>query len=646
MPETYNASSVTYDAASVDYDGDPYVSLPFPIVGVYIGWNDGPYVANPGWTEITPYVRAVSTRRGRSDDFEQFDTGTAQLVLDNRDRRFDPFYTSGPYYLKLTPRRQIRIVGQANGVNYDIFRGFVAGWPVTWTDAGYDSTVTIQAFDALGLMAGEVVPTDWPYTYTTSLNPDHYWRADEAQPVTVISDIIGDWDVTAFGTQPIKPFESSTLGNGLQAGSLFTVDWRYSAASTETINEITFASWLKLSNYQREISPGVFATSFIAYEDGLLSVGVSRGNTTATLSQLLVTAQTLIGTTLYNRIFTFSPPYGSYDEPFHFALVASSAGAAAPNLTIYINGEAQTFTSTTSTGATSKTPRRFFQSNYASFQDAASWRRQLTATEISNLYNFGAGRIPETTTARMDRLIATTEWSPLLTGFTSTPAASVSEIGTGTGVVPEMQLVADSEGGSLYVSKAGVLTMTNRTDVFNAPRSSTPQATITDSGAGLKYGTELSIEYDADALSNDVTVTFSGNGEVNAYSDAVIEAYGAAATTIETQLADATSAAQLATRQLGVQGSLVPRISPIDLSVNTSQSDWQTILGLELLDRVTFKRTPTVGNQFSREALVNAIEHTIEPGSWSTSVQLSMRYTSPLICDDDVLGTVDFNYCG
>ena len=150
------------------FRSETYLSSPFPVAGVFIAWNDGPYVANPAWTEITTLVREISIRRGRSDDFEQFDTGTAQLVLDNRARTFDPFYTSGANYLKLTPRRQIRIVGQIGGSTYEVFRGYVAGWPVTWSDAGYDSTVTIQAFDALGLMANEVLPTDWPDFYTRS----------------------------------------------------------------------------------------------------------------------------------------------------------------------------------------------------------------------------------------------------------------------------------------------------------------------------------------------------------------------------------------------------------------------------------------------------------------------------------------------
>jgi hypothetical protein len=83
------------------------VAIPTPIVE--IAFNDTPYVNNPTWTDVTTYVRSIDTSRGRTDDFADFDTGTASVVLDNRSRLFDPFYTAGTYYGKLLPRRQIRI---------------------------------------------------------------------------------------------------------------------------------------------------------------------------------------------------------------------------------------------------------------------------------------------------------------------------------------------------------------------------------------------------------------------------------------------------------------------------------------------------------------------------------------------------------
>lgn len=647
MPIEYNQSGVTYDAAAYTYNGDPYVSSIFPVVGVYIAFDDGPYVASPTWTEITQYVRSVSTRRGRADDFEQFETGTAQLVLDNRARTFDPFYTSGPYYLKLTPRRQIRIVGQIGGTLYEVFRGYVAGWPVQWSEAGHDSTVTIQAFDALGLMANETLPTDWPDYYTKAAAPLAYWKLDDTRASNSSLEQMGNysWSFSGTATNAAVFREGNPASKSTPGGSTYFEQY------------ISVPPWGDTANIPASITGNPPpAMTFIGFGWNPSGESWTIGFAWTRKCQVSVSAAGVLSIScevaasgLQTKFLNFNAGSLRFNAgiPTHFVVVASaSTGSEWDTLAVYINGAQIAGTTSTSTGGSLFLFQTYTWYVRGSFQEVAMLTRGLTSAEALQIGRIAVNNVAETTSARMDRLVGTTDFPAALEAFTISPVATVSEIGSGRGVIPEMQLVADSEGGELYVSKAGALTTTSRYDVFNATRSANVQTTLTDTGVGLRYGPDVTIEYDADALKNDVTVTFSGDGEVNAYSDAVITAYGGASTTIETQLADPTSAAQLATLELGVEGSLVPRISPIDVSVNTAAADWQTILGLELLDRVTFKRTPSVGNQFSRDALVNAIEHQIEPGVWRTQLTLSMRYTSPLTADDDVLGTADFNYAG
>jgi len=644
MPINYDQSGVVYDSTTYTYDGEVFSPSVFPTGGVFIAWNDGPYVANPGWTEITPYVREISIRRGRADDLEQFDTGTAQLVLDSRTRTFDPFYTSGPYYLKLTPRRQIKIVAQIGGVNYDVFRGYVAGWPVTWSEAGFDSTVTIQAFDALGLMANETLPTDWPDFYTRAQNPTVYFKCNDSQGSTILRDAISNGAKWLKNRNPATNpnfFETPAIVPGAPSSSIFAANYINEQPLNSAVAPagaivgdypiLSVSAWCKGTGPQT----GGYNAITVENNGGRLSIYYNSGS--------VWTSQSRFGISTSGNRFVDAAYVPSFGQPFHIFVIANNS--ATP--TIYINGILVTTTSGSGVGSGGGWPLSL-ELGFANVQEVAVWdqRVNFTAADVAAIYNAGAARFTETTSARMQRLSDTTLFPALLESYTASSSASVSEIGTGTGVIPEMQLVADSEGGELYVSKSGILTMTNRTDVFNATRSANVQATLTDSGTGIRYGTEVSIEYDGDNLKNDVTVTLSGDGEVYATSDAVISAYGGSATTIETQLADTASAQQLALMELGVEGSLVPRITPLDVSANTAAADWQTILGLELLDRVTFKRTPSIGNQFSRDALVNAIEHQIVPGVWRTQLTLSMRYTSPLTCDDDVLGTVDFNYCG
>ena len=612
-----------------------------PTVGatpvVEISFVSGPYVVSPTWVDVTSYVREINIHRGRSSDFDQFDTGTAQLVLDNRTRLFDPFYTAGTYYTYLTPRRQIRIRATAGSTTYDVFRGYVAGWPVQWSQAGKDSTVTIQCFDALGLLANEVVPTDWPQFYTMALTPSRYWRCNDSRTTSSIRD-----QATAGSTFDIvlgsgnTLFETPPLSDGLASTELYASGGgAATTAITSTVDQRvhSLAFWFNFvtaGGVNEEVGRIIYWANGMFYQFSFNNAGNSL-------------VQLTIANTTNSRVYTFyNIPRA---QPAHLAFVVTPNAGGIPSATIYLNGTAITPSSTTSASPSGVT-QEYCLVGSAAFQEIAVFQNALTAAQVAQIYNAGTARFSESTTARMTRLIGTTSFPSGLYSFTASPVATVAEIGSGTGVVPELQLVADSEGGELYVSKTGVLTMTARTDVFNATRSTTSQATFTDAGGGLTYGPELLIEYDGDEQKNDITVNFSGNGTVNASNDYTISVYGGQATTIETQLADPTSASNLALVELGVEGSLVPRVSPINVSSNTSTASIQTILGLELLDRVTLIRTPTIGTAFNRAALINAIDHQVIPGVWNTQLTLSMRYTSPLICDDSVRGRVDYNYCG
>lgn len=605
---------------------------PTPVVE--ISFDDGPYVASPTWVDITSYVRDITIHRGRSSDFDQFDTGTAQLVLDNRTRLFDPLYTSGTYYGKLLPRRQIRIRGTANSTTYDVFRGYIAGWPVTWSEAGYDSTVTIQAFDALGLMANETLPTDWPQYTTEALNPRHYWKFNDTRTSKKVVDRGSGPNLTIdySAASEYQSFETPPMADGCVGNSLFlTTNTGASITTTTAFQNFTIAGLFLNPNNRSSSSAGYF---IFQYNGVALYVDIYDQITNPRI-------RIIQGGTVYE----YAGPALPKTNATYLTFTINAATPGTVIIGTFYNGTLVTSTFVSSAAAAQPNKESFTVSDLQC-QEVTVYDGILSDANIAKLYNAITGRYSETTTARMNRLIGTTSYPAALQNFTASPVATVSEIGSGAGVIAEMQLVADSEGGEIYVAKDGKLTTTARFDVFNATRSANVQATITDSGAGLKYGPELLIEYDADNLKNDITLQFSGDGEVNVSSDYTITTYGGASTTVETQLDSPTSATELANMELGVEGVLIPRISPLDLTPNTAAADWATILGLELLDRVTFKRTPATGNQFSRDALINAIDHQITPGVWQTQVTLSMRYTSPETLDDDVLGLLDLNYLG
>lgn len=105
--------------------------------------------------DISTAVRTVSTSRGRRRALERFGTGTASIVLDNRDRAFDPTNTASPYYnatvgvTGVVPSIPVVIRATWNGVTYPIFRGWIDSWNFDYSDAGIgDATATVSCSDA------------------------------------------------------------------------------------------------------------------------------------------------------------------------------------------------------------------------------------------------------------------------------------------------------------------------------------------------------------------------------------------------------------------------------------------------------------------------------------------------------------------
>ncbi|MGH7895696.1 MAG: hypothetical protein ACREQL_13575, partial [Candidatus Binatia bacterium] len=129
----------------------------------------------PTWIDVTSFLRSFSISRGRSNELDRIQAGTAVVVLSNRDRRFDSTNTGSPYYPDIVPMRRIRLTAELPGtgspfrmrserlrdgaslrgggtVTLALYQGFIEGWPQTWEDAK-DSAVTVRAVDVFKLLS-------------------------------------------------------------------------------------------------------------------------------------------------------------------------------------------------------------------------------------------------------------------------------------------------------------------------------------------------------------------------------------------------------------------------------------------------------------------------------------------------------------
>lgn len=98
--------------------------------------------------DVSDTARSVSISRGRSRELDKYRVGQATMVLDNRERTYDPTDLATAYLGQIQPRKEVRLtVG-----NQVAFNGVVEDWSFNY-DVGGDSTTTLLAVDGFSLLA-------------------------------------------------------------------------------------------------------------------------------------------------------------------------------------------------------------------------------------------------------------------------------------------------------------------------------------------------------------------------------------------------------------------------------------------------------------------------------------------------------------
>ena len=600
--------------------------MAWPTPKVSIAFDDGPYVANPTWTDITSYVYSADVSRGRADDYSQF-IGTAQVVLNNNSRLFDPFYTAGTYYGKLLPRRQIKIEGISNSVTYPVFRGFVDGFPASWDQAGKFATTTLSCFDGLSLLSQELLP-DYVAEYTKTLSPTNYWRCNDGQASTTITDVVGT--LSAVPLNSAQPYyrlginATTALATPMvtSPGAYRGLDAQYTSNS----QTISISGWINVVNAtSQEV---LFGGSTQSAYNPTFGITVVAGKVQAAYTTSATTRSTALST---------DATYDANNVPFFFTATFTTATKV---VRLYINGVLQTGATTTAATGTFVMPLIAGFIYYASVQELAVYATVLSDAQALALYNVNNNNVSETSAARMTRLLGYTSWDASLQSITASPVATVGALSPpNSNLVAEMQTVNDSEDGDLFVTRAGVIKFTDRNYVYTNTSSNTSQATF--ASGSIPFEPSVQINYDAASLRNNITVSFSGGGQTSTTNSASVTAYGTNAMNTGTQLSTQAQAVTLAAYQATVNGQLLTNISPVSVGVTAATSDWSTLLGLELLDRYTLTVQPPTGNSISQAELINRIEHHIVPGQWQMTVDGSARYSSWFILDKSSLNGTD-----
>ena len=226
------------------------------------GFGSGPLASAPTWTDIAAYVRGMMISRGRSSVRSAFDAGSCTLILDNRDGRFDPNNTSSPYSPNVRIGTPVRIQATYNAVTYDLFRGHVTRWPLTYPEAGKDGIAVVDCSENMAVLN------------TTHITASYLVEGSDDRIVNVLDD--AGWpaaarDIDAGSTDVAAvDLEGSALDQILAAVDAEQGEFFIAKNGDATfLNRIAFST----ASSQATFNPGTsldYTTVDLSYDDDFL----------------------------------------------------------------------------------------------------------------------------------------------------------------------------------------------------------------------------------------------------------------------------------------------------------------------------------------------------------------------------------------
>lgn len=603
---------------------DPTAAWAYPgvtAIGAVFEWSPSTAPgATPVWEDITDYVLSGRIDRGRQSEFDRTSAGRMSLLLDNRDRTFDPAYNN-----QARPNVRIRATVGSGGDLVSLYDGYIDGLPQAY-DPPNDATVQLTATDGFKALArheldaiyGSVVEADGPWGW---------WRLADDLPVTVTAiDSSGN---DFHGTWKGNPQASSTLLTDGPGGATLDGEADGVVISTGTLpsTPLSIEAWVKTGKYGTNLSliagqtheiggtNPQFIRDFVLFMDN--DTGVA--NFTARIvgeSNITVTGTTVLRDTGPHHVV------GTIDTD--------------RKLRLYVDGVQEGGTSAAATGTSLDSSGRLRigrpptnnetggGETYKCFKgdicEVAVYDRALSGAEVLEHYTAGAAPWSgDTTGARVARILDLVGWPAgdrdLDTGASTLGAARQIE---GRSALDHLLAVEQTEQGRFFIAGNGKATFYDRHHVVNT----TAEASFTDTDDSSFI--DLEFEFNDSNVINDCTVTRVGGVPQRAQNATSIASYWRNSESI-TGVLYAGDAEALAMAQWRVQNFGTPVLRPtrmtFDLATNLPDM-FERVVRRELGDRVSMTRTLT-GTDIDVDAVVEGITHSFNRREWLISWNLS-----------------------
>lgn len=619
-------------------------------------------LASINWTDVSAYVRGVTTNRGRSSELDSFQTGSASIVFSNADRRFDPEYTAGPYYGALTPLRPIRIRAKYGaGATTNLFFGWIDGWPQTY-EMTFDSTVTVNASDAFKLL--NLITLDSYYSYYAKTLMDvagSWFRMDDGDDSSVATAAFtaglnqgsGQY-VDASGVPTTSVSVASLTVNDTNLAAVF--DGNRSVAVPESGAYPAFAIVSNQTSVWFETSTTTDGTYGI-FDDGYgttICMVVSAGLGTI---ECMASRNDSIPPSISTTTTVWTSPIKVNDgKPHH---VAISWDQAVDGYCRVDNISATRFgvgTYNQRGGYAIRSIGKAIRPGFTilnfigTIDEVLTWGGSLTTTAASNLYamgkgTFGLGNITSNLVIQVLNMIGwMTDARSITTGTGRTSAIDVQ----GSTALTALQSWETAEQGKLFVDASGNVKFIGRNTLWTQSIYAVSQRTYGDGTGELPY-TGFESSYD-DRLIYNVVSGNRVNGPVITAQDTNSQGqYFIRPNDLsDLNVSSNQQVLDIVSDRLYRYAQPKYRVASITISPQANPASlYPAVIGDEIGTRITVKRQPqNVGSAISQELSIEGIQHSITPDSWQTNYLLAPAIGIYFTLNSATFGVLDSNVLG
>jgi len=617
------------------------------------------------WTDVSAYVRDLSTKRGRNNELDSFSPGTMSVTLSNADRRFDPEYTAGPYFGSVTPSRPIRVQAEYDGQGVeDLFFGWIDGWDQQYNRPS-DATVVVTATDGFKILNQLTLQGSWDF-YTNQLAPWCWWKFGESAPVNVLY---------GYGDRAVDLGWVTNTGVGTYAqaaGSLISDS--DSGAGAFDGNSVQSDGWsdpIRLfGEYEDQLLELVFSTTTTTPG----SYGIARfGSSEFVMGVGLVVDANGVGTITFwqgtlagiDQVRIRVSDVVVNDGNPHIIHLANYWDNLVVPINPTVDGRQSSGTTLRNwTAGYSEAARRAILGqpmnsldgdNFASYftgtiDEVVIHSQLLTLAQVQDRYElmlgvYGAG---DSTGVRMDDLLDMCDWmddARTLTGGDSTVSGFSIK---GEKVLDALKEAETAEQGRMFIAGNGYVTLIPRLSIFTVAEYSTSQATFGDGSGELPY-TDIGFSFDDRLIVNRSTVSRENGATYTLDDTSSQDSYFIRNEEISNLAVETDNFAyQVAAYRVATYAQPETRIESLELKARQVPADlFPKVLGYDVGTRITVKRTPQgVGSAISKDLLIEGVAHDITVDGWTTRWGLSPVPFDSFILDSTTLGVLDTDRLG